>query len=182
MMDLPDFADHPVNAEVSLFLLRPEHVGATYLGWMQDPLVQRFLESRHAHHTEASLRAFVETALADPDTLMMGIRDRATGTHVGNIKIGPVNRYHGTADIGLMIGDRSAWGRGFGSAAIGGICDLARDRMGVRKATAGASTENPGSVRAFLKMGFEIEGRRRAHMQTDDGLEDLILLGRILIE
>ena len=179
-MDLPGALEHPAGDHASLFVLRPEHVGPPYLSWMRDPMVQRFLESRHATHTEASLCSFVEAALADPDTLMMGIRDRQTGAHVGNIKIGPVNRHHGTADIGLMIGDRSAWGRGFGSAAISAICEIAQTSMGVRKATANASSENPGSVHAFLKAGFGIEGRRVAQLQTEEGLEDQIIMGKVL--
>lgn len=178
-MDLrPDDTIH-VSDELSLFVLRPEHVTENYLGWMQDPLVQRYLESRFSEQSMDTVRSFVERALADPDTLMMGIRLTETGEHVGNIKLGPINRNHATSEIGLMIGDRSAWGRGVGTMAIEGICKIARDRLGIRKVTAGATSGNAGSVRAFQKAGFAIEGRRPEQFQTDSGLEDLVLMGRI---
>ena len=174
--------DHPVavTETVSLFLLRPDHVGPDYVGWMQDAEVQKFLESRHVAHDDAAVRAFVGAALADPDTLMMGIA--LNGVHVGNIKLGPINRIHETGEIGLMIGARAAWGKGVGRAAIDGICTIARDRLGLRKVTAGASASNPGSFRAFLAAGFELEGRRKQQLRGVDGIEDLVLLGRVLRE
>lgn len=167
-----------VSDAVTLFVLRPEHVGTAYLGWMRDDRVQRFLESRLVAQDMDSIRDFVGRALADPDTLMLGIR--LDGAHVGNVKLGPINRHHGTGEIGIMIGAPEAWGRGVGRTAIGGLCRLARDRLGLRKVTAGASAANEGSIRAFRAAGFEIEGRRRDQLRGADGIEDLVLMGRIL--
>ena len=38
--------------------------------------------------------------------------------HVGNIKLGPINSYHKRAEIGLMIGDKSVWGKGIATKVI----------------------------------------------------------------
>ncbi|CAM5523400.1 GNAT family N-acetyltransferase [Eoetvoesiella caeni] len=107
------------SPQVELFLLEPRHVGPEYLDWLTDPMVNQYLESRFATHTMASICDFVNTCLIDPNTLFLGIRSKALdGRHVGNIKISPIDRKHGLGEVGILIGDRSAWGRGIASEAI----------------------------------------------------------------
>lgn len=168
------------HAPVSLFLLGEEHVGPAYVGWLNDPAVNRYLESRFATQDEASTRLFVRAMRARADTVFLGIRDDRLGRHVGNIKLGPIDRHHGLGEVGLMIGDRAAWGQGVGSAAIAAVAAVARDQLGLRKLTAGCYASNGGSARAFEKAGFHKEGVRPAHFILDGRPEDLLLLGRIL--
>jgi [ribosomal protein S5]-alanine N-acetyltransferase len=168
------------DGDVRLFVLRPEHVGEHYLSWMNDPQVQRFLESRFARHDGESIRTFVSTCLADPKVLFLGIASGTDGRHVGNIKLGPIDRNHLTADIGLMIGDRSAHGRGIATASIRIMVRIAREKLRLAKLTAGAYASNLGSIRAFQKAGFSIEGRRIAQFASGTGREDLVLLGLVL--
>jgi ribosomal-protein-alanine N-acetyltransferase len=165
---------------VELFLLEPRHVTPTYVCWLGDPLVNRYLESRFLPADLDSTRRFVADALASPVTLFLGIRSRPLDRHVGNIKLGPIDRNHGLGEIGIMVGDRSAWGCGVATEAIGLLAALARVELGLRKLTAGCYASNGGSVRAFSKAGFVIEGRRPGHFLLDGHLEDLVLLARVI--
>jgi RimJ/RimL family protein N-acetyltransferase len=170
------------NQTVELFMLEPALVSEAYVGWLNDPAVNRFLESRFVSHDLASTRAFVQQALADPNTLFFGIRSRASARHVGNIKLGPIDRRHGLGEIGILIGARDVWGQGIAPAAIDCLCDIARAELGLRKLTAGCYASNVGSARAFEKAGFIIEARRPAHLLLDGRPEDLVLLARQLTE
>lgn len=165
---------------VELFLLGEEHVGDDYLRWLADPRVNRFLESRFAHHDAEGTRAFVAQCRADAKTLFLGIRSRALdGRHVGNIKLGPIDHRHGLGEIGLMIGEPEAWGRGIGRSAIARMAAIAFDELGLRKLTAGCYASNVGSEQAFLRAGFHREGVRGAHFLLDGQPEDLVLLARL---
>lgn len=166
---------------VSLFVLGEEHVGPDYVRWLNDPRIGRFLESRFTQHDEAGTRAFVARCRADDATLFLGIRSRALGDrHVGNIKLAPIDRRHGLGEIGLLIGEPDAWGRGLASHSIARLCDIARSQLGLRKLTAGCYASNVGSERAFLRAGFEREGVRRDHFLLDGRPEDLVLVARWL--
>lgn len=162
----------------SLFLLEEVHVGSSYVGWLNDPAVNQFLESRFTTQTQESTRDFVKVMRARSDVLLLGIHDDELQRHVGNIKLGPIDRHHGLGEIGLMIGDRAAWGRGLGSAAISSVTEIAHQQLGLRKLTAGCYAANTGSRKAFEKAGFHVEGVRPAHFLVDGQPEDLILLGR----
>lgn len=165
---------------VTLFLLTPELVSDDYVGWLNDSDVKRYLESRFVLQDRASVEAFVARMLASDSDLFLGILDCALGRHVGNIKLGPIDRRHGLGEIGIMIGDRAAWGRGIGTAAIRTLETIAREALGLRKLTAGCYASNVGSSRAFEKAGFAVEGVRKAHYLLDGRPEDGILLGKII--
>lgn len=166
---------------IELFLLTEDAVSEDYVHWLNDPRINRFLESRHDPQTLKGTEQFVRACLVCPSTLFLGIRSlELGGRHVGNIKLGPIDHRHGLGEIGLLVGEPQAWGRGIGSEAIAAVCDIAFTQLCLRKITAGCYASNVGSEKAFIKAGFEIEGRRRAHFMLDGRLEDLILMARWL--
>jgi RimJ/RimL family protein N-acetyltransferase len=166
---------------IELFLLTEAAVNDDYVRWLNDPRINRFLESRYVTHTLEGTREFVRGCLACPNTLFLGIRSvELGGRHVGNIELGPIDRRHGLGEIGLLVGEPQASGRGIGSEAIAAICDIAGSELGLRKITAGCYASNGGSERAFMKAGFKVEGRRRAHFILDGQPEDLVLMARWL--
>ncbi|HEV8444780.1 MAG TPA: GNAT family protein, partial [Steroidobacteraceae bacterium] len=168
------------DASVELFPLGVEHATNHYVAWLNDPQVNRFLESRFSTATPESVREFVAGAAASANVLFLGIRALEPRRHVGNIKLGPIDTRHGLGEIGIMIGDRMAWGRGVASAAIERLAAIARDQLRLRKLTAGCYASNAGSQRAFEKAGFRVEARRAAHFLLDGKTEDLVLMARLL--
>lgn len=144
---------------------------------MNDSEVTQFLESRFVSQTHASVREFVEGALANPNLEFFAILDRATEAHVGNIKLGPIDHNHMTAEVGLMIGERAFWGKGYGTQAIRLITQHAFDDLGLCKITAGAYANNLGSIRAFEKAGWHVEGIRPDAFRSGEGRVDHVLLG-----
>lgn len=98
--------------------LEETDVGDDYLAWMRDPQVIQYLESRNQTQTLDALRAFLRNMNASPLDHLFGIFLAQGGEHIGNIKIGNVREPHRSADLGLIIGRRSAWGKGYGTEAI----------------------------------------------------------------
>jgi RimJ/RimL family protein N-acetyltransferase len=164
---------------VELFLLDTNGVTDRYVSWLNDPAINRYLESRYVVHTLESTRTFVAGTLAHPDVLFLGIRHRALGQHVGNIKI-EINRRHGLGEVGILIGEQAVHGQGVGTDAISTLAGIARDELGVRKLSAGCYASNKGSERAFVKAGFVVEGQRPEHFLLDGKSEALTLLGLVL--
>lgn len=154
---------------IELRHLKPEDVSESYLAWMGDPEVTRYLEARFQEHTLESVREYVREVNAAEGSLIFAVVERADGRHIGNIKLGPINRHHETADLGVMIGERSSWGRGYGTEAIRLATTYAFEQLGVRKLVAGCYADNVGSATAFLRAGWQEDGIRRQHWVADDG-------------
>lgn len=156
--------------------LGPEDATQTYVSWLSDPDVMRYLESRWSAHTVESVRAFIDTCNASAADLLLGVC-LPGGRHIGNIKIGPMHPQHRSAAIGLMFGARDCWGQGYASEAIGAVTAYAFAALGLEKVWAGCYASNEASQRAFLRNGFVVEGRQK-HMWLFEGRrEDNVVLG-----
>jgi ribosomal-protein-alanine N-acetyltransferase len=180
-----DLAPLKRGSFIDLFLLTPDDVTEDYVSWLNDSAVNQFLECRFQENTLASTRAFVAEALASHHSLFLGIRfqlttDDPSRRHVGNIKLSPIDEHHRTGEIGILIGDRAAWGKGVATAAIELLCDIARTQLSLRKITAGCYAANVGSQRAFEIAGFAVEAVRKHQVLLNGVPEDVVLMGRHL--
>jgi ribosomal-protein-alanine N-acetyltransferase len=162
-------------------ILRPltlDDVSKAYVDWLNDANVNQFLECRFTYHSLDSTREFVQNCLTNPATLILAIRCLSLANrHVGNVKIGPIDRNHHTAEIGILIGDRNARGKGVGTEVIKMVKVIARNELSLRRITAGCYKSNVASCKAFVKAGFTIEGERPNHFLLDGLPESLLLMG-----
>lgn len=162
--------------------LRPltqEDVGEHYLRWLNDPRVNRYLESRFATHTLESIADFVRGHGPGSGNHLFAIVAQPEGRHIGNIKLGPVSSQHRHGDIGILVGEPEYWGQGHASVAIDLLTRFAFEVLGLHKVTAGCYGPNVGSRRAFERAGFVVEGIRPSHYLCDGEFVDGILMARV---
>ena len=178
-LEVPRTAPTLVGETVTLRALTDEDVGETYVGWMNDSEVVKYTESRFATYTLARVRSYVQSIVDDRSSLIWAICETGGGRHVGNIKLGPIDWHHRFGDVGLLIGQRSVWGRGYATEAISLLADYSFATLELHKLTSGAYAENVGSRKAFDRAGFQVEGVRRSQYLTEDRYTDVVLYGRI---
>lgn len=157
--------------------VRLEDANETYLRWLRDPEVVRYLEARLIAHTPESLQRFVTTLSADPAHVFLAIVLKAGDRHIGNIKLGPIHEFHRCGDLGLFIGEKVCWGKGYATEAIVRLARYAFQELKLHKLTAGCYGINRASARAFAKAGFVIEGIRPRHFNCEGRYVDAVLLG-----
>jgi ribosomal-protein-alanine N-acetyltransferase len=157
--------------------LSEEDATDTYASWLNDPVINRFLEVRHAQHSIQTCRSFVETCNADTASFLFGIFANNGKTHIGNIKLGPIDWRYGSGQISLFIGDKSFWGVGYATESILAITKFGFIELNLFKLEAGCYEDNLGSLRAFLKSGFSVEGFFRKKFTIDDKRTGCFWLG-----
>jgi [ribosomal protein S5]-alanine N-acetyltransferase len=157
--------------------VQPSDAEGNYVKWMNDPEVVRFLESRFRPHSVVSLRNYIEDVAASPDNVFCAIVQKEDGRHIGNVKLGPIDWNHLRGEVGLMIGERDAWGKGYATEAFKLIARHGFCNLNLNKVTAGAYVANVGSIRAMVKVGFVQEGLRRCHYRIDGSYTDLAIFG-----
>jgi ribosomal-protein-alanine N-acetyltransferase len=171
------------GAATSSLLLRsidPSEVTGDYVSWLNDYQITRFLEVRYSQVTLATQKNFVEEANQSEHSCLFGIftpDDKLIGT----TKVGPIDKNHKTAAIGLMIGSRAHHGLGYGSTTIRILCDIFMENGLIRKMNAGVMSANIASIRAFEKNSFTREGQRVSQLLGPEGdYMDEILFGKLL--
>jgi len=152
--------------------LRPLKQGdcnETYLQWLEDENINQYLETRWSKQTIDAIWQFVESVNQSQHSFLFAIEDKATKTHIGNIKLGPINPNHGYADISYFIGDRDSWGKGFATEAIQTVTEFGFKELKLEMIQAGVYSSNVGSAKALLKSGYEEQGRLKNKFNTVHG-------------
>lgn len=147
--------------QLMLRQLNREDLTAEYVSWMNDPEVNQFLETRFLPQTYESIVDYWDNHRDDTGSPWFAMVSRHNKKHIGNIKLGPINRNHQTADISLFIGDKNSWGKGYATQAIILLSEWAFSTLNLRKLKAGVYSGNYGSRRAFEKAGFDLEATLR---------------------
>ena len=165
----------------STFYLGPiqlNHVDSTYISWLKNPQVNKFLEIRHHTVTVDSQKVYVADCNNSTNTYLVGIFNN--DILIGTLKVGPINYLYLTSEIGIMIGDSSFWGKRIASESIGLIVNWAKQNLKLRKVTAGAYATNIGSIKSFLANNFVREGLLVKQVLSNKVSDDVVLLGKVL--
>jgi ribosomal-protein-alanine N-acetyltransferase len=168
------------SGDLILRNIDPLEVNGNYVSWLNDNSTNQFLEVRHSQVSISSQREFVEEINQSDDTCLFGIF--APGeVLIGTTKIGPINKIHETAAMGILIGSSKHRGLGYGSLTISIICKLFAENKILRKINAGVISENFASIRAFEKNSFLREGYRVSQFRGLEGkFMDEVLFGKVL--
>lgn len=143
--------------DIKLKLLTPDDVTLEYLEWLIDPDINQYLESRWGSYTLEDLRNYVRSN-NNSNNFLFGIFLQ-DGKHIGNVKLGNINWIHRYADIGIIIGDKSYWGKGYGTKAIELATEYAFTEINLNHLMAGIYANNIASYKAFSKAGYREVGR-----------------------
>ena len=86
---------------------------------------------------------------------------------IGNASLWVESWAHSDAWLGIYIGERDHWGRGFGTDTTRLIVQYGFCELNLRRITLGVYSYNERALKSYLKVGFQVEGRFRG-----DGLRD----------
>jgi [ribosomal protein S5]-alanine N-acetyltransferase len=174
--------DEEVFASQRLHLrrVRPADCTERYVGWLRDDVVNRYLETRWREQDLDAVRTFVAETRASRTDILFAIVEAASALHIGNIKLGAINRVHAVCDVSYFIGDRKFWGRGYATEAIVRATEIAFLRLGLHRVEAGVYDGNVASVRALEKAGFQLDGRLRSRLRLGDEWVDHLLFGKVV--
>ena len=149
------------------------HLTDRYVSWLADPEVVCWSENRHRKHTLESCRKYWQSFRGTPNMLFALVAKAPELGHVGNLNV-YVDVRHGVADIGIMLGERSTWGKGFGREAWNAALQELVRTPGIRKVTGGCIADNQAMVRIMVSCGMSEDGRRTRHYVYDGRAVDLV--------
>lgn len=107
-----------------------------------------------------AMREGVRSALAAGDPVFSIIRNE-DGALIGRCLLFAVNRVDRTAMAGIAIGDKSAWGQGFGREAFVLLLDYAFNLLNLHSVMLGVFSFNERAAASYRAIGFREIGRRR---------------------
>lgn len=144
-----------------------EDVSERYLGWLSDPEVNQYLETRFVPQTRDACEKFVSEMDKDTASYLFGMFDKVTLEHIGNIKLGFIKTHHQSAQVSLFVGEKTYWRKGYATESIRCITQWGFKYLNLARIEAGCYETNIGSLRAFLKAGYSVEGFFRSSVVSN---------------
>ena len=141
---------------ITLRLLSERDATGKYCAWLNDPQVNKFLDTKGS--TIEELKEYVRAKEKSASDFLYGIFLKENGAHIGNVKleIDAPKDAKKTANIGIVIGEKGSWGKGYAAESIALLSGFALGKLGLDGVWAGIVVENIPSIRAFEKAGFEV--------------------------
>ena len=148
-----------VEITTERFLLRElteEDVTQRYLGWLSDSESKKFIAAATAVQKLSDLRQYVLERVGRDGILFLGIFEKASGLHIGNIKYEPVDSALGYAIMGMLIGDLAYRGKKVGAEVLNASAGWLKEHRNIRQIVLGVSKDNHAAVKAYEKAGFVV--------------------------
>ncbi len=147
----------PNQILTSRFLLRPldvDDVDDRYVGWLRDPQALQYISAAASQPDLGALRQYVKERSGRDEVVFLGIFDRVTGSHLGNIKYEPVDSDLGYAIMGLLVGEPDWRGKGVAAEVLAATAQWLLQHRNIRQIVLGVSRFNIPAIRAYQKIGF----------------------------
>jgi hypothetical protein len=127
-----------------------------YVRWRSDPEVTRDAASKTTLEAE---REWLRN-LQLPGMPMRAWAIEADGKHIGNCTLIPHSSPQ-TFALTIHIGDKTAWGKGYGTAAVWEMLRIGFEEMKLHRIFLDVWVENHRAIRCYEKCGFRHEGIQR---------------------
>ena len=158
-----------------------EELGKAYANWKRDSELNRLFDTGASvlHSTKASVDFFEKMIKEDsPAHYFFSIRTLEDNRLLGDINLDVVNHWgFRNSFVGIGIGNREDWGKGYGTDAMKIILRYAFTEINLQRVTLTVFEYNPRAIRSYEKTGFKHEGRLRGALLRDGKRWDMLYMG-----
>ena len=145
-----------------------------YVSWLNDPDVTKYL----GHIAPLNLddeTAWYERQRSDQGVLHLAI-DTPEGIHIGSVSLMNIDTRSQKAELGIMIGLKSDWGKGYGTEAINIILDYGFKTLNLNRIFLYVDTEHAGGITCYQRCGFTQEGELRQETYRDGQFRNMYIM------
>lgn len=155
--------ESPFIKEIYLQELRSppvEEILDIYLNWLHDEEVTRYMTGDYKNYTRRDILEYLEKFDRCKGEAIFAIKDKGNGKYIGNITLQEVDLLRRQAAVGIMIGEREYWGRGYGTGAYVLLLDYAF-RNKIETMISGGLVSNLAIMNLLGKLGFFETSRKQ---------------------
>lgn len=146
--------------------------------WVNDPEVTRGLAMYLPMSLADEENWFDSHAKRDPreKPFAIDVRKGKNWKLVGNCGVFGISDVNSSAELGIMIGDKTEWNKGYGSEIMSLLVRHCFETLNLNRAYLKVYTENVRAVRSYEKAGFVLEGRLREAVYKFGKYDDVLVM------
>jgi len=166
---------------VRLIAPDPQLAAGLHTRWMRDSEFVRLLDADPARLLSVDKnKEWYEKNLVEEqknDELFLLIQTLEEDRTIGLIGLDGIRWTHGDAWVGIGLGEREYWGKGYGTDAMRILLHYAFEELNLHRLSLVVFEYNPRAIRSYEKVGFIVEGSARQFLNRDGQRYDMIYMG-----
>ena len=136
-----------------------EEIIEKFTEWLNDFNVTDYIGRSSQALTVEEEKKWFENPKADAQTFFI-VRNEDNKV-IGNMGLHDINHLHGTATLGIFIGDKDGRNKGYGTEAVRLILDYGFNYLNLKNIRLDVMEFNERAIACYKKCGFKEYGRRR---------------------
>jgi RimJ/RimL family protein N-acetyltransferase len=146
--------------------------------YINDPEVKRFLTPGIPFPvTLDEEEKWVSSQSAFKNEYNFAIENLEDQRYIGGCGINSLDWKNSVATVGIFIGDKSLWGRGYGTDAMKVLVKFIFEQMNINKIKLNVYSFNERAIKSYEKCGFKKEGQLREEIFRDGKYFDEYVMG-----
>lgn len=149
-----------------------------FVEWLNDPEVRQGI-SMYLPISQAEEEQWFENLLKRPQEerpLVVEAHTGATWTMIGNTSFFNFDWRNRSAEVGIFIGDKSQWNKGYGTETMQLLLRHGFNTLNLHRIFLRVFESNPRAIRSYEKAGFVEEGQMRQAEYQDGAFIDVLLM------
>ncbi len=149
-----------------------------FVVWLNDPEVIRYTSLYAPFSLEHEEQWFQKTlALSvDEQPLVIEVKIEDRWEAVGNVGFMNFDQRARSAEIGILIGEKDYWNKGYGTEAMQLMVGYGFGALNLNRIHLRVYEINPRGVRCYEKVGFQHEGRLRQAYYLEGQYIDILVM------
>ena len=143
-----------MDNRITIIPLEEKHITNRYLDWFNSDKVIQFSGAGKKHLTKDNVLEYINKGIKTEQYYMYAIIHTENNLHIGNIKIGVIDKVNNISDLATIIGDTEYWGKGLATEAKILGQNFAFEKFNFRKLSGTILADNIGSLKAYQKAGW----------------------------
>jgi len=145
-----------------------------YTTWLNDYDVSRHLGHLRPFNLEDETDWF-ERQRQDTASLHLAIETKA-GAHIGSVSLMNINQRVQSAELGIVIGTKEDWSKGYGTEAILLMLRYGFKQLNLNRIYLRVNSDHHGAIKCYTRCGFSQEGIMRQATFREGQFIDQILM------
>jgi UDP-4-amino-4,6-dideoxy-N-acetyl-beta-L-altrosamine N-acetyltransferase len=141
--------------------------------WLNDPDVTKNLSMSEPISMEGEQRWF-ENLQRDQSSRVYAI-ETIEGEYIGNLGLHKIDLHNRKAELGILIGKKTLWGKGYGTEAVKLALNLAFEGLNLNRVYLRAFSDNKRAHKCYENAGFIKEGILRQDEFKGGGYVDCLV-------
>ena len=144
--------------------------------WLKDPSVNMFLSHSFDDYTRDQEIKWFEFIKNSNNDVVFAIEDKNTNLYIGNCALHKIDWENKTCEMGIVIGEKDYWNKGYGSDAVRSILNFAFFDLDLKSIKLEVYRYNRRAINVYKKSGFKlIITNKKSHFYNRKYWDTLIM-------